>query len=84
MPFPLKRIFKKHLFESILTICHVILPLAHLSYEFNFGDLEWSNIFGWKGIFELLETVLGTIALYVFCRIQLKSLVNLNKEGKEK
>ena len=79
MPFPLKRILKKHLFDSVLTLCHVILPLGHLYYEFTFGDLEWSNIFGASGIFELGETLLGITALYVFCRIHFKSKSAMNR-----
>ena len=64
---------KKHWLEVPLVIAHVVFPIVHLLYEFIFGGLNWGDFMGLKGVFELIETVVGLLALYVFRRVHFKS-----------
>ncbi len=63
---------KEYWLELSLTVCHIVLPIAHLYYEFNFGDLNLRKLIGPDGIFELGETLLGIGALYMFYHIHSK------------
>lgn len=69
---------EKHWLEVPLIIAHVMIPIVHLFYEFTFGDLNWGNLIGPAGLFELIETIVGLLALYVFCYLhfKLKSAMN--------
>lgn len=66
------RRIKEYWLELSLTVCHVVLPIAHLYYEFNFGDLTLRKLIGLNGVFELAETLLGIAALYMFYFIHSK------------